>query len=273
MATYAVGDVQGCYDSLQRLLDKLEFDDGKDKLWLAGDLVNRGPRSVDVLRFAKSLGKQCSCVLGNHDLHMLAVSQGNYRHYKNSSLDDVLNAPDRDELIDWLRRQPLMHYSEKKNFAMIHAGLAPQWSLETALACSKEVEAVLQGNGFAKLMRDIYGNKPDRWSPNLKGMDRLRFIINCFTRMRYCGRDGTLALKEKGAPGSQPKGLFPWFEAPNRRSADQRIVCGHWSTLGFVNRHNVWSLDTGCLWGGRLTAMRIRRKQTLAATQIACKGI
>jgi len=273
MATYAIGDIQGCYDELRTLLDRLEFDPAKDRLWLAGDLVNRGPDSLKVLRFAKGLGERAVCVLGNHDLHLLAVAAGNLRHYKDESLADVLQAPDRDELLDWLRRRPLMHSSKGKGYSMIHAGLPPQWDIKTAQRCAREVERVLRGPDFPRLMREMYGNKPDRWSKKLKGMDRLRFIINCFTRLRYCGADGTLALKEKGAPGSQAKGLLPWFEVPGRASAKERIVCGHWSTLGFVNRRNVWSLDTGCLWGGSLTAVRLRRKHPPAAVQIACDGM
>jgi len=270
MATYAIGDIQGCYRDFRNLLDKLQFDPESDKLWLAGDLVNRGPDSLAVLRFARGLGKRAVCVLGNHDLHLLAVSQGNLKHYKDSLLESVLLAPDRDEILDWLRHCPLLHYSRKKDFALVHAGLPPQWDLKTALARSREVEQVLQGPGFPELMRHMYGNRPERWSDKLRGLDRLRHIINCFTRMRYCRADGSLCLREKGAPGNQAAGLHPWFEAPGRASATTRIICGHWSTLGFVNRHNVWSLDTGCLWGGSLTAVRVRRKKPLLATQQPC---
>lgn len=272
MATYAIGDVQGCYDELRTLLDRLEFDTSKDKLWLAGDMVNRGTQSLSVLRFVKSLGKRAVCVLGNHDLHLLAVSHGNLKHYKDASLEDVLLAPDRDELLHWLRHCPLMHHNEKKQFSMIHAGLPPQWDIDTALSCAREVEDVLQGPDFLELINNMYGNKPNKWSTQLEGMDRLRFIINCLTRLRYCSDDGTLYLKEKSAPGSQRSGLHPWFEAPGRASAKERIVCGHWSTLGFVNRHNVWSLDTGCLWGGSLTAVRIHRNHPLVPMHIHCTG-
>jgi len=270
MATYAIGDVQGCYRELRALLERVKFDPGQDKLWLAGDLVNRGPDSLEVLRFARSLGKGAVCVLGNHDLHLLAVSQGNLKHYKDASLEPVLRAPDRDEILDWLRRCPLMHYSGKKEFAMIHAGLPPLWDLKTALGCAREVEKTLRSSRFPHLMASMYGNRPERWSNRLKGLDRQRFIINCFTRLRYCRADGTLGLREKGAPGSQPPGLLPWFEVPGRASADTRIICGHWSTLGFVNRHNVWSLDTGCLWGGRLTAVRVHKTKPLRPVQQPC---
>ena len=270
MATYAIGDIQGCYRDFRNLLDRLDFDPKKDKLWLAGDMVNRGPDSLAVLRFARKLGDRAVCVLGNHDLHLLAVSQGNLKHYKDALLESVLLARDREEILDWLRHRPLLHYSEKKRFALVHAGLPPQWDLETALSCSREVEKALQGTQFRELMSHMYGNQPDRWSSKLSGMDRLRFIINCFTRMRYCRANGALALREKGKPGTQPEGLYPWFEAPQRASAGIRIICGHWSTLGFVNRHNVWSLDTGCLWGGSLTAVRVRREKPLLATQQPC---
>jgi bis(5'-nucleosyl)-tetraphosphatase (symmetrical) len=270
MATYAIGDVQGCYDELRALLDRLSFDPAKDKLWLAGDMVNRGPDSLKVLRFLKGLGKQAVCVLGNHDLHLLAVAQGNLRHYKEGSLQKVLDAKDRDELIHWLRHRPLMHYSEKKRVAMIHAGLPPQWDLDAALAYSAEIEQILRGPRFPKLMRELYGDKPERWSKSLRGIARQRFIINCFTRLRYCRVDGALGLAEKGPPGSQSNGMLPWFDAPGRATRNVRIVCGHWSTLGFVNRRNVWSLDTGCLWGGKLTAVKVKRNKAMRAIQLNC---
>ena len=270
MAIYAIGDIQGFYAEFRTLLDRLDFDPDKDRLWLAGDLVNRGPQSLAVLRFVKSLGEQAISVLGNHDLHLLAVAEGNLKHYKDDSLAEVLQAPDREELLQWLRHRPLIYRSQDKGFSLIHAGLPPQWDMETALACAREVEQVLQGDGFRELILAMYGNRPDRWSPQLEGMARLRFIINCFTRLRFCTADGTLGLKEKGPPGTQAKGLLPWFEVPGRASADERIICGHWSTLGFVSRHNVWSLDTGCLWGGSLTAVRVRKRKPLIATRLAC---
>jgi bis(5'-nucleosyl)-tetraphosphatase (symmetrical) len=270
MATYAIGDIQGCYDEFRILLDRIGFHPEQDRLWLAGDLVNRGPQSLAVLRFARSLGERAVCVLGNHDLHLLAVSQGNRKHYGDGSLDDVLEAPDREELLEWLRHRPLLFRNRKKRFTMIHAGLPPQWDLNMAEACAHEVEQVLRGPGFGALMQHMYGDQPTRWSPELQGIERQRFIINCLTRLRYCTPKGKLGLRFKDAPGTQPSGYLPWFEAPGRASARERIVCGHWSTLGFLNRHNVWSLDTGCLWGGRLTAMRVRRKKRLVAVQVPC---
>lgn len=272
MATYAIGDLQGCFDELRTLLDRIKFDPRTDRLWLVGDLVNRGPQSLAVLRFIKGLGKGAVAVLGNHDLHLLAVAQGNRKRYRDGSLDDVLWAADRDELLEWLRHRPLLYHDRHKGFTLLHAGLPPQWDLVTAQACAREVEAVLQGDGFPELMRELYGNQPKHWSEELNGIDRLRFIINCLTRLRYCTPDGTLALKDKGPPGSQSPGLSPWFDVPGRASAKERIICGHWSTLGFACHNNVWSLDTGCLWGGQLTALRVRKHKPLIPVQVSCPG-
>ncbi|MBA4283921.1 MAG: diadenosine tetraphosphatase [Xanthomonadaceae bacterium] len=258
MATYAIGDVQGCCDALSRLLDSLHFDPAADQLWFAGDLVNRGPQSAATLRLIRSLGRRAVTVLGNHDLHLLAVAHGGKRG-RRDTLDDILDAPDRDELLDWLRRQPLIHGSADGRWQMLHAGLPPQWTLDTAVACAREVEAALQGPDVGELLDRMYGNQPDRWDPALPRWPRLRFIINCFTRLRYCTPDGQVAADPKGAPGSQPDGLVPWFEAPGRGSAGTRIVFGHWSTLGQVHwpEARVWGLDTGCVWGGRLSALRL----------------
>lgn len=257
MAVYAVGDVQGCYDELRQLLDALKFDPAVDRLWLVGDLVNRGPHSAPVLRYVKSLGDRAVAVLGNHDMHLLALSQGNLRKAGDGDLDDVLRADDRDELVDWLRHRPFLHRDTEAGYTMIHAGLPPEWDVATAQSCAGEVEAVIRGDGFRDYAHAMYGNKPDRWSPDLRGMDRLRFITNCFTRLRYCAPDGKVNLKPKGAPGTQPAPFVPWFDVPGRRSAGERILSGHWSTLGYLARNNVWSLDSGCLWGGKLTALRI----------------
>ena len=257
MAVYAIGDVQGCYDELRRLLDALSFDPARDRVWLVGDLVNRGPHSAPVLRYVRSLGEAAVTVLGNHDMHLLALSQGNLRKAGEGQLDDVLHAPDGPELIEWLRRRPFLHSDPELRFTMVHAGLPPQWDLATAAALARELESVVAGDGLREFAHEMYGNKPERWSDGHTGLDRLRFITNCFTRLRFCAPDGTLNLKPKGPPGSQPKGFLPWFEVPKRRSAGERILFGHWSMLGYVARNNVWALDTGCLWGGRLTALRI----------------
>ena len=260
MATYAVGDIQGCYDELRALLDRIGFDPISDKLWLVGDLVNRGPESLSVLRYVKALGEQAVTVLGNHDLHLLALAAGNDRYAGKSNLDAILAAPDRDDILHWLRHRPLMHIDEQKRFAMIHAGLPPQWDLAQARACAAEVEVELQGPGHTEFLHAMYGNEPDGWSADLSGTERLRFITNCFTRLRYCDLEGKLLLNEKAVPGNQPEHAIPWYKVPGRATRDKRIVFGHWSTLGYVAEHNVWGLDSGCLWGGKLTAVRIRRK-------------
>jgi bis(5'-nucleosyl)-tetraphosphatase (symmetrical) len=257
VAVYAIGDVQGCYDELQRLLDALRFEPSRDRAWFVGDLVNRGPHSAPVLRFVRALGDAAVTVLGNHDMHLLALSQGNLRKAGEGELDDVLQAPDGPELIEWLRHRPFLHRDAALGYTMIHAGLPPQWDVTTAAALARELEAVVRGAALREYSHGMYGNKPERWRDDLDGMDRWRFITNCFTRLRFCASDGTLNLKPKGPPGSQPKGFVPWFDVPGRRSAGSRLLFGHWSMLGYVARHNVWSLDTGCLWGGHLTALRI----------------
>ena len=235
-------------------------------------MVNRGPDSLQVLRYLKALGKRAICVLGNHDLHLLALSEGNIKHDRDTGLHSILHAPDRDELLNWIRHRPLMYHSEKRGYSLIHAGLPPQWDIPTALRLAREVEAVLQGDGYHAFCHDMYGNKPDHWSDDLEGMDRLRFIVNCFTRLRYCDAKGRLALKEKGAPGSQHKSCIPWYKVPGRASADSRILFGHWSTLGYYNNHNVWALDSGCLWGNKLTAVKVRKRKRPRPIHLNCKG-
>ncbi|MCU7918027.1 MAG: symmetrical bis(5'-nucleosyl)-tetraphosphatase [Candidatus Thiodiazotropha sp. (ex Epidulcina cf. delphinae)] len=270
MPVYAVGDVQGCYDDLQRLLERIRFDPDRDKLWFAGDLVNRGPDSLAVLRFVKSLGKRAVTVLGNHDLHLLALSQGNRSHYKYGALKDILQAPDSQELIDWLRHRPVMHHHKKRGYSLIHAGLPPQWDLTTAMSCARELEEALRGTKFKKFCQVMYGDQPDLWREDLDGMDRLRFITNCFTRLRYCTRDGRLSMQDKGSPDSQTNGSVPWFKSPGRLTKKNRILFGHWSTLGYRKIGNVWSLDSGCFWGGQLTALRLRNKKQPKPIQHPC---
>lgn len=255
MAIYAIGDVQGCFAELQSLLQQLRFDPAGDQLWFTGDLVNRGPQSLETLRFIRSLGNSAVAVLGNHDLHLLAVAHGFSRTKHKDTFGDVLGAPDRDELLDWLRRRPLLHHGG--GFYLIHAGLPPQWSVDEAASHAAEVEAVLRSDDYAEFFRHMYGDQPDLWSNGLKGFDRLRFITNCLTRMRYCTAGGQAEFKQKGAPGSQPTQLVPWFAAPERRSEGANIVFGHWSTLGFYVGNGVICLDTGCLWGGELTAFQL----------------
>jgi len=257
VAVYAIGDIQGCHDELQRALAAIAFDPATDRLWFVGDLVNRGPDSLKVLRFVRGLGDAAVSVLGNHDLHLLALAAGNQKHGDDNGLHQVLDAPDREELLHWLRHRPLAHYDSGLDFLLIHAGLPPEWDLATTLRCAGEVEQVLRGDDHVDYFMHMYGNRPNRWNAGLQGMERWRFITNCLTRLRFCEADGCLALKEKGPPGSQARGRIPWFEHPLRQSRDQRIVFGHWSTLGYRAEHNVWALDTGCLWGGALTLLRL----------------
>ena len=255
MAIYAIGDVQGCFNELLRLLDLISFDKQNDSLWFAGDLVNRGPHSLETLRFIKALGDSAVAVLGNHDMHLLAAYCNPKIAHKKDALSAVLDAHDCDELIHWLRHRPLFYHND--DFCMIHAGLPPQWDFKKTQKMAALVEATLQGADYANFLKQMYGNKPNIWSSNLKGAAKLRFIINCFTRMRYCDNEGRLDFANSGPIGSQPKGLIPWFDVPGRRSANMRIVCGHWSTLGYYEGSNCYAIDTGCLWGGQLTAIRL----------------
>jgi bis(5'-nucleosyl)-tetraphosphatase (symmetrical) len=272
MPIFAIGDVQGCYRELQRLLERIPFDPLLDRLWFVGDLVNRGPDSLRVLRFVRDLGEAAVTVLGNHDLHLLALAVGNAKHADKSTLDAILTAPDRDALIDWLRRRPLLHHDPLIGFTMIHAGLPPQWTLAEAQGHARELEAVLRGPEARDYLFAMYGNKPRRWAPELSGMERLRFITNALTRLRYCTPEGALALGEKGHIGSQSKDLVPWFRMPERRTRGDRIVFGHWSTIGYLAEHNVWGLDSGCLWGGALTAIRLDPSGSVTPVQIDCAG-
>ena len=255
MSVYAISDVQGCYDALRALLAKLKFDPTKDTLWFVGDLVNRGPQSLQTLRYVKSLGDRAITVLGNHDLHLLAVEAGIKK--KDTDLKEILAAPDRRELIDWLRQQPLLHHDPTLGYTMVHAGISPQWDLATAQACAQELQQVLRSDDYRAFLKVMYGDRPRKWRRWLFGERRLRYICNCFTRIRYCTRDGKLALMEKGAPGTQPKEFIPWFDVENRASKDLRLVFGHWSTLGAFHAPGIYALDTGCVWGGALTALEL----------------
>ena len=259
MATYAIGDLQGCYDEFCRLLEKLKFDPAQDTLWLCGDLVNRGGQSLAVLRFVHSLGERTICVLGNHDLSLLSIAERDESEQAkvNAELREVLFAPDRDTLLDWLRARPLLHVDRKLEFLLVHAGLAPRWTVDTAERAAREVEQRLRGNGARRLLKSMFGNKPDLWSSRLQGIDRLRAAINVFTRLRYCDVRGRIAYSEKGPPGTQKPGLYPWFEVPGQKPRDIRIVCGHWSTLGRFHGLGVYAIDGGCVWGGELIALRL----------------
>lgn len=259
MAVYAIGDVQGCYAPLQRLLAALRFDPAVDTLWFTGDLVNRGPASLPVLRLIRSLGERAVVVLGNHDLTLLAVADGHRPLRRKDTFQAILTAPDRDELLDWLRRQPLLHHDAEWGFTMVHAGLLPQWDLAQAQACAAEVVAVLRGadDVYQDFMGQLFGSEPRRWRDDLQGMDRLRCIVNACTRLRYCHTDGSLNFDEKGRPGTQPAGLLPWFQVPGRRHTDLKIVFGHWATLGVYRAPGIYALDSGCVWGGQLSALRL----------------
>lgn len=270
MAVYAIGDIQGCYRELRRLLDLLRFDPSSDRLWLTGDLVNRGPQSLETLRFVRGLGAAAVTVLGNHDLHLLAAATHAEKLKPQDTLDEILSAPDRDELLDWLRRLPLLHHDAQLGYTLIHAGLPPQWDLQLATVCAREVEEQLRSDSYADYFAHMYGNEPTQWSDELRGWDRLRFITNCLTRLRYCAADGHIVLAHKGAPGTQPPGLLPWFELPERRSRDLNLVFGHWSTLGERTDPGIYALDSGCIWGGKLTALRLDGAPVW--TRLACPG-
>lgn len=255
MAIYAIGDIQGCYDDLLRLLEQIRFSPETDQLWFTGDLVNRGPKSLETLRFVKSLGDAAVTVLGNHDLHLLATAAQSGKTRKKSSMDDVLQAKDCSELLQWLRHRPLLHC--QGDFCMVHAGLPPQWDLDTAKKMAEKAEKILRGRNYTKYIKLMYGDKPDIWSEKLKGAERLRFTINCFTRMRFCHADGRLDFEHSGPLGTQPPHLIPWFQMPGRKSAGLKIIFGHWSALGYRNENNCYGIDTGCLWGGQLTALKL----------------
>ena len=256
MAVYAIGDVQGCFDELLVLLKSINFDPSQDQLWFAGDLVNRGNQSLDVLRYVKSLGDRAVTVLGNHDLHLLAIYAG-VRKTKNKDIKAILKADDCEELITWLRQQPVFHHDNDLGYSMVHAGLAPQWDFELAQACAHELEAVLSGDQCFDFLQNMYGDKPRKWKDSLTGWDRLRFICNSFTRIRFCDDKGKLAMEEKGPPDKNKPGIMPWFDVVSRKSDDMNIIFGHWSTLGAHHETGLYCLDTGCVWGGKLTALRL----------------
>jgi bis(5'-nucleosyl)-tetraphosphatase (symmetrical) len=270
MARYAIGDIQGCCDDLKALLKRCDYSADRDQLWFVGDLVNRGPQSLETLRFVRALGANATVVLGNHDLHLLALAYGSRRKQKEGdTVAEILDAPDRDQLLEWLSGRPLAVFDEPRGDFLVHAGLVPEWTPRQAAKLAREVEAVLREDART-LFDAMYGNKPDKWSEQLRGMDRLRFVINVFTRMRYCQRDGTIDLKMKDKPGDQPEGFYPWFDVPGRASREVRVICGHWSTLGLVRRKDLLALDTGCVWGGSLTAVNLDAEAE--AIQLGCSS-
>ena len=267
MAIYAIGDIQGCCDEFQQLLEQIRFDAAQDKLWLVGDLVNRGPDSLRVLRLVKSLGESAITVLGNHDLHLLAVAAGKATLHRGDTLDEVLNAFDRDELLAWLRHQRLL-YAEN-GYVLVHAGLLPQWNSKQAAGLAREVENILRSEKYELFFEHMYGNEPRAWSDDLSGYKRLRVIANAFTRLRICNREGEMEFKFKGEEEKIPAGYQPWFEIPKRKSQDATVIFGHWSALGLKVLPNVIALDTGCLWGGSMTAIRLEDRKIF---QVVCKN-
>lgn len=273
MAVWAIGDLQGCYDPTRRLLDAIRFDPAQDRLWFCGDLVNRGGESIETLRLVHSLRENVVSVLGNHDLSLLAIAQRREEDQRkvNADLQGVLFAHDRDVLLDWLRTCPLLHVDRALGWMMLHAGLAPRWTTQLAQKHAGEIEHKLRSGGYRKLLRNMYGDRP-AWSPNLAGPDRDRAIINIFTRMRYCAPKGRIAFEEKGPPGTQQPGLYPWYEVPGRAERDLKIVCGHWSTLGLFIGHGVHAIDTGAVWGGKLTALQLDA-ETLRVVQVPGRDV
>jgi len=255
MALYAIGDIQGCHTEFRDLLDVIGFDVSRDRLWLVGDLVNRGAGSLAVLRDVMAMGDAATAVLGNHDFHLLTIAAGHRKPHRGDTLDDILAAPDRDALVAWLMRRPLVVVDG--DHAMVHAGLLPSWTVAQALSLSREVEAVLASERAHEFLGVLYGDEPRRWRDDLTGYDRLRVVVNACTRLRFCTSDDTMELAEKRGVESTPEGFAPWFQHPARRSASSIVVCGHWSTLDLLLTPNVMMLDSGCVWGGALTAVRL----------------
>jgi bis(5'-nucleosyl)-tetraphosphatase (symmetrical) len=259
MALYLIGDIQGCDSALQRLLDKLDFSPSRDTLYPLGDLVNRGPESAAVLRRLMAFGDSACSILGNHDLHLLAVAQGARRPHRKDTLDGVLQASDRDAMLEWLIHQPLARALELQGhrLLLVHAGVLPQWSLDQTLALAQEVQIVLQGAQAGAFFHAMYGNEPPHWSDALEGMERLRVVVNALTRIRFCTSDGVMDFDTKEGADAAPPGFMPWFEVPARKTQSVGVAFGHWSTLGWLGRDNLYSLDTGCVWGGALSALRL----------------
>lgn len=269
MAVYAIGDIQGCYHPLQQLLDDLQFDPAEDELWLTGDLVNRGPRSLEVLRLLCSLGSAVHSVLGNHDLHLLAISEGYAQQRRSDTLSRILDAEDRDLLLNWLRHRPLIHRDTRIGWLLVHAGIYPFWSGDEALSYAKELESTLRGDQYRAFLGEMYGDHPDTWSGSLNSWERLRFITNSLTRMRYIDHSGALHLKNKTAPGTQTRALIPWYDHPDKKRVREKIVFGHWASLGFQQMGRVVAIDSGCVWSGQLTALRLDTPSR-EVTTVAC---
>jgi len=265
MATFAIGDVQGCFEELEDLLGEIGFSRSRDRLWFVGDLVNRGPSSLEVLRFVKGLDDRAVVVHGNHDLHLLTLAAGHAKRRDDDTFDDVLAAPDRDELLDWLRFRPMLHVEDE--YVMVHAGLLPSWPVAQAQDLAAEVEAELRSRRYRLFLAELYGSRPDAWDDNLRGMDRLRVIVNAMTRMRFCSADGVMELRVKGEVEQAPPGFMPWFEVPGRKTRGVPVICGHWSALGLKVKRDLLALDTACVWGGALTAVRLEDRRLF---QVRC---
>ena len=267
MAMYLIGDVQGCDAPLQRLLDAIAFSPSRDTIFLLGDLVNRGPQSDAVLRRLMAYGSSARCLLGNHDLHLLAVAHGVRAAQRNDTLDCILQAPDRTALLGWLQQQHLALElaTPQTRWLMVHAGVLPQWSVQQTLALAAEVETLLRSPQALTFFQQMYGNAPARWSDDLQGMDRLRVVVNALTRLRFCSAAGEMEFATKEGAGTAPAGYLPWFDAPSRQTGDCTLAFGHWSTLGWLDRSDVFSLDSGCVWGGCLTALEINTGTARAA--------
>jgi bis(5'-nucleosyl)-tetraphosphatase (symmetrical) len=259
MRLFAIGDIQGCAAEFDALLRKIAFRPSRDRLWLVGDLVNRGPDSLAVLRRVIGLGRSVTCVLGNHDLHLLATVAGRRELSPADTFGEVLEAPDLESIVDWLRHRPLLHHDRSAKRLLVHAGIPPPWTVGEARAEARDVETQLRGRKWRYALREMYGGQPSAWSPKLRGADRRRYTINALTRMRYCDRRGRLDLSYSGPPGTQPKGSIPWFDVPERMAQNTHIVFGHWAALGLLRRRDVTALDTGCVWGNTLTAVRLDR--------------
>jgi bis(5'-nucleosyl)-tetraphosphatase (symmetrical) len=259
MATLAIGDVQGCYDQLMRLLERAGYDERRDVLWFVGDLVNRGPQSLATVRFVKGLGSRAVTVLGNHDLNLLAVAEGIRKPHRGDTDGDILAAPDREELLAWLRSRKMLHVGN--SYAMVHAGLLPQWTIAQAAALAREVEAALTAPGYRQFLRDMYGNEPARWRDDLAGAERLRVVVNAMARMRLTSADGALELHYKLGLDRVPPGYMPWYDAPRRASRGTPIIFGHWASHGRLVRDDIVCLDSGCVWGRELTALRLEDRR------------
>jgi len=272
MASYLIGDVQGCDDALERLLAAIGFSPSRDTLYLLGDLVNRGPDSAAVLRRLARLDASARCLLGNHDMHLLAVAHGIRAPHRRDTLDGVLHAPDRQAMLDWLRRQQLALRTAiaGRDWLMVHAGVLPGWTADRTVALAQELEEVLRSPDLVQFLRGMYGNAPDCWDDGLQGLDRLRVIINALTRLRFCTREGRMEFDTKEGAEGAPPGYLPWFDVPGRRAADTAIAFGHWSTLGWVARDNLVCMDTGCVWGGPLSALRITADGRQELIQVDC---